>query len=268
MRTSWRKLAAAAAVLLLVLAGGALWWRPWAPEPEPAQVERFAYPLPDKPSIAVLPFINVSGDVEHDHLAEGLTDDLITELSKVSSLFVIARHSVFALQDTARKIQDVAAELGVHYVLEGTLRGAGSRIRINVSLIDAFTGLSLWAERYDREFADLFAVQDDVIGKIISALSVELTAGSRTSSRGSPPTIWRPTTTTCARSRKASTTATSIPIAGPCPSIRERSIWIPISPTRMPASRAWPWTSGATTTIFSGRRRWRARSPTTPPGKR
>jgi adenylate cyclase len=179
MRRNWRKLAAAAALMLLVLAGGALWWRPWAPTPEPAQVERFAYPLPDKPSIAVLPFINVSGDMEHDHLAEGLTDDLITELSKVSSLFVIARHSVFAIQGTARKIQDVAAELGVHYVLEGTLRGAGSRIRINVSLIDAFTGLSLWAERYDREFADLFAVQDDVIGKIISALSVELTAGEQ-----------------------------------------------------------------------------------------
>ena len=178
-RRSWRKLAAAATVLLLVLAGGALWWRPWAPAPEPVQVERFAYPLPDKPSIAVLPFINVSGDVEHDHLADGLTDDLITELSKVSSLFVIARHSAFAIRGTARKIQDVAAELGVHYVLEGTLRGAGSRIRINVSLIDAFTGLSLWAERYDREFADLFAVQDDVIGKIISALSVELTAGEQ-----------------------------------------------------------------------------------------
>jgi adenylate cyclase len=127
MRRSWRKPAAAAALMLLFLAGGALWWRPWAPEA--AKVERFAYPLPDKPSIAVLPFINVSGDAEHDHLAEGLTDDLITELSKVSSLFVIARHSVFALQDTAKKIQDVAAELGVHYVLEGTLRGAGSRIR-------------------------------------------------------------------------------------------------------------------------------------------
>ena len=111
---------AAAAVLSLVLAGGALWWRPGCPEP--AKVERFAYPLPDKPSIAVLPFINVSGDAEHDHLAEGLTDDLITELSKVSGLFVIARHSVFAIQDTAEKIQDVAAELGVHYVLEGTLR--------------------------------------------------------------------------------------------------------------------------------------------------
>jgi adenylate cyclase len=179
MRTSRGQLAALAAVVLLVLLGGALWWRPWMSEPEPAPVERFAYPLPDKPSIAVLPFINVSGDAEHDHLAKGLTDDLITELSKVSSLFVIARHSVFAIEDTDRKIQDVAAELGVHYVLEGTLRGAGSRIRLNVSLIDAFTGLSLWAERYDREFADLFAVQDDLIGKIITALAVELTAGEQ-----------------------------------------------------------------------------------------
>ena len=179
MGTSRRNLAAAAAAVLLILVVGALWWRPWAPVPEPTAVERFAYPLPDKPSIAVLPFINVSGEAEHDHFADGLTDDLITELSKVSSLFVIARHSVFAIRNTARKIQDVAAELGVHYVVEGTLRGAGSRIRINVTLIDAFTGLSLWAERYDREFADLFAVQDDVIGKIITALAVELTAGEQ-----------------------------------------------------------------------------------------
>jgi adenylate cyclase len=183
--TSHRKLAAAI-VLLLVLAGGAFWWRPWAPEPERAELERFAYPLPDKPSIAVLPFINISGEAEHDHLADGLTDDLITELSKISGLFVIARHSVFAIQeahsgiqDTSSKFQDVAAELGVHYVLEGSLQGAGSRIRINVILIDAFTGLSLWAERYDREFADLFAVQDDVIGKIISALAVQLTQGEQ-----------------------------------------------------------------------------------------
>ena len=118
----------------------------------------------------MLPFINVSSDAEQDHLAEGLTDDLITELSKVSGLFVIARHSVFALEDTAGNIQDVAAELGVHFVLEGTLQRAESRLRINVNLIDALTGPSMWAERYDREYADIFAVQDDVIGKIISAL--------------------------------------------------------------------------------------------------
>lgn len=145
----------------------------------PGPGERFAYPLPDRPSVAVLPFINVSGDTEHDHLAEGLTDDLITELSKVSGLFVIARHSVFAIQDSVGKIQDVAAELGVQYVLEGTLQRAGPRLRINVKLIDAVTGLSLWAERYDRQYADLFAVQDDVIGKIISALSVKLSARER-----------------------------------------------------------------------------------------
>jgi adenylate cyclase len=165
--------------VLGAIAGASIWLQPWTLIRPPALMERFAYPLPDKPSVAVLPFINVSGDREHDHLAEGLTDDLITELSKVSGLFVIARHSVFALADASDKVQDVAAELGVHYVLEGTLQQAGVRLRINVKLIDAITGLSLWAERYDRQYADLFAVQDDVIGKIISALSVKLSEGER-----------------------------------------------------------------------------------------
>ncbi|TAV74246.1 adenylate/guanylate cyclase domain-containing protein [Rhizobium leguminosarum] len=174
-----RLLAGIAAAVVLALAGAALWWQPWMAAKPPGPGERFAYPLPDRPSVAVLPFINVSGDTEHDHLAEGLTDDLITELSKVSGLFVIARHSVFAIQDSVGKIQDVAAELGVQYVLEGTLQRAGPRLRINVKLIDAVTGLSLWAERYDRQYADLFAVQDDVIGKIISALSVKLSARER-----------------------------------------------------------------------------------------
>ncbi|SDP59726.1 adenylate cyclase [Phyllobacterium sp. YR620] len=175
---NWR-VPAAAAFLMLVLAGGALWFKPWTLIWPATPVQRFAYPLPDKPSVAVLPFINVSGDTEHDHLAEGLTDDLITELSKVSGLFVIARHSVFAVSTSANKIQDVASELGVHYILEGTLQRADTRLRINVKLIDAVTGLSLWAERYDRQYADLFAVQDDVIGKIISALEVKLSEGER-----------------------------------------------------------------------------------------
>lgn len=178
-RRTWRVFITAAAAVALLLTGAALWWKPWTFLQAPALVDRFAYPLPDKPSVAVLPFINVSGNKEQDHLAEGLTDDLITELSKVSGLFVIARHSVFAIADTPGKVQNVAAELGVHYVLEGTLQRAGSRLRINVKLIDAFTGLSLWAERYDRQYADLFAVQDDVIGKIISALSVKLSEGER-----------------------------------------------------------------------------------------
>ncbi len=176
---AWRIAVAAAAAVAFILAGVALWWQPWTLIWPPSPTERFAYPLPDKPSVAVLPFINVSGDTKQDHLAEGLTDDLITELSKVSGLFVIARHSVFAVRDTAGKIQDVAAEFGVHYVLEGTLQRADSRLRINVKLIDALTGLSLWAERYDRQYVDLFAVQDDVIGKIISALAVKLSEGER-----------------------------------------------------------------------------------------
>lgn len=176
----WSRRAAVVVALLLIFAGAAVYWRPiWDFTRAPQLIERFAYPLPEKPSVAVLPFINVSGDAKQDHLAEGLTDDLITELSKVSGLFVIARHSVFAVGKDMGSIQDVAAELGVHYVLEGTLQRAGPRLRINVKLIDALTGLSMWAERYDRQYADLFAVQDDVTGKIITALEVELTEGER-----------------------------------------------------------------------------------------
>lgn len=175
-----RRGAVLAIALSLIVGGGAyLWYRLDIGE-TPAFVRRFAYPLPDKPSVAVLPFINVSGDSEQDHLAEGLTDDLITELSKVSGLFVIARHSVFALKGDTSKTKDVAAELGVHYLLEGTLQRAGLQLRINVKLIDALTGLSMWGERYDRQYADLFAIQDDVTGKMISALKVELNEGERT----------------------------------------------------------------------------------------
>lgn len=179
-RSGRRQLLAATGAILALAAGTAAWWQPWnsLTEPPPA---RFAYPLPEKPSIAVLPFINVGDNAEEDHLAEGLTDDLITELSKVSGLFVIARHSVFALKDKIGNIRDVAAELGVHFVLEGTLQHAASRLRINVNLIDALTGLSKWAERYDRQYVDIFMVQDDVIDKIISALSIELNEGERTS---------------------------------------------------------------------------------------
>lgn len=179
-RPKRRTAIAAATVALLVLAIAPLiWWQPWQALVSPP-VERFAYPLPDKPSIAVLPFIDVGSDADKDHLAEGLTDDLITELSKVSGLFVIARHSVFALRDKVGSIRDVASELGVHFVLEGTLQRTESRLRINVNLIDALTGASMWAERYDRQYADIFAVQDDVIGKIISALAIELNEGERT----------------------------------------------------------------------------------------
>jgi adenylate cyclase len=172
----WRAVAVGVFLFLTALL---VWWRPWPiSRPEPAAI-RFAYPLPDRPSVAVLPFINVSNDVEHDYLAEGLTDDLITELSKVSGVFVIARHSVFALRNGSATIQEVAAKLGVQYILEGTLQREGVRLRINIKLIEAMTGLSIWGERYDRQYSDLFAVQDEVIGKVISALSIKLSGGEQ-----------------------------------------------------------------------------------------
>ncbi len=171
-RGKLKAVVAVALALLIAAVAGAWFWG--AREAEPLPLERFAYPLPDKPSIAVLPFINVGGQKEADHLSMGLTDDLITELSKVGGLFVIARHSVFALGDTSRNIREVATELGVKFVLEGSLQRTDSRIRINVSLIDALTGSSMWAERYDRQFADIFAVRDDVVQHIISALAVKL----------------------------------------------------------------------------------------------
>jgi adenylate cyclase len=169
--------AVATAIVLLVATVAGVWFWGSREAEAPPPLERFAYPLPDKPSIAVLPFINVGGEEEQDHLAMGMTDDLITELSKVGGLFVIARHSVFALGDTARNIREVATELGVHFVLEGTLQRTDSRVRINVSLIDALTGSSMWAERYDRQHADIFVVRDDVVRHIISALAVELSEG-------------------------------------------------------------------------------------------
>ncbi len=170
----WPVVAGGLAVLLIV-GGIALWLRPWEPREEPASVEAMAFPLPDKPSIAVLPFSNMSGDPEQEYFADGMTDDLITDLSKISGLFVIARNSSFSYKGQQVKVGQVAEELGVRYVLEGSVRRAGNEVRINAQLIDATTGGHLWAERYDRDYADIFDLQDEVIGRIISALAVRLT---------------------------------------------------------------------------------------------
>jgi TolB-like protein len=134
---------------------------------------------PDKPSIAVLPFINMSGDPEQVYFAEGLAEDLITDLSKVPGFLVIARNSSFAFKGRSVDIRSIASELGVRYVVEGSVRRASARVRINAQLIDATTGNHLWAERYDRDLADFFVVQDEVVGKIVSALAGALpSAGS------------------------------------------------------------------------------------------
>lgn len=262
-----RLLAGIAAAVVLALAGAALWWQPWMAAKPPGPGERFAYPLPDRPSVAVLPFINVSGDTEHDHLAEGLTDDLITELSKVSGLFVIARHSVFAIQDSVGKIQDVAAELGVQYVLEGTLQRAGPRLRINVKLIDAVTGLSLWAERYDRQYADLFAVQDDVIGKIISALSVKPSARER-DQLARIPTENLEAYDYYMRAEQEGFIFRDVDTYRRTLSFYQKAIDLdPGFANAHAESPASPSMSGATTIIISGRLPSPARLPMTPPGR-
>ena len=133
--------------------------------------------LPDKPSIAVLPFENMSGDSEQEYFSDGITEDIITDLSKVSGLFVIARNSTFVYKGKPVQVQQVGRDLGVRYVLEGSVRKAGDKVRITAQLVEATTGNHLWAERYDRELKDIFAVQDEVAEKVVSALAVTLKEG-------------------------------------------------------------------------------------------
>jgi TolB-like protein/Flp pilus assembly protein TadD len=144
-----------------------------------ASVEKMAFPLPDKPSIAVLPFINMSEDPKQEFFSDGLTEEIITALGKVPKLFVIARNSTFAYKGKPVKVQQVSEELGVRYVLEGSVRKEGNNIRIAAQLIDALTGNHLWAERYDRNLKDIFAVQDEITKKIITAMQVKLTEGEQ-----------------------------------------------------------------------------------------
>jgi TolB-like protein/Tfp pilus assembly protein PilF len=141
--------------------------------------EEKALPVPEEPSIAVLPFANMSGDPEQEYFSDGLTEEIITALSKVNDMFVIARNSTFTYKDKPVKVQQVGEELGVRYVLEGSVRKAGGRVRITAQLIDAFTGHHLWAERYDRNMEDIFALQDEITIKILTALRVKLTEGEQ-----------------------------------------------------------------------------------------
>jgi adenylate cyclase len=167
--------------VILVVGVYAVWNFYMRPDVEPAFVEKMAFPLPEKPSIAVLPLDNLSGDPKQEYFSDGLTEEIITGLSKVPQLFVIARNSTFTYKGKAVKkavkIQQVAEELGVQYVLEGSVRKAGDRVRITAQLIDALTGHHLWAERYDRGLKDIFALQDEITIKIITALRVKLTTG-------------------------------------------------------------------------------------------
>ena len=144
---------------------------------EVASKDRMAFPLPDKPSIAVLPFVNISDDPKQEYLCDGLSEDITTALCKVGNLFVISRESSFSYKGKRVKVRQVAEELGVRYVLEGSVRKVGDKVRITAQLIDAIKGHHLWAEHFDRELRDIFAVQDKITKEIITALQVQLTEG-------------------------------------------------------------------------------------------
>jgi adenylate cyclase len=145
------------------------------PTMETASVEKMAYQLPDKPSIAVLPFDNLSENPKQDYFSDGITKEIISSLSKITNLFVIARNSTFTYKGKPVKVQQVAEELGVRYVLEGSVRKSGDKVRITAQLIDALSGNHLWEEQYDRDLKDIFAVQDDIIKNITTAMQVKLT---------------------------------------------------------------------------------------------
>ncbi len=175
----WRLALVFAAVALVVIGGVVFWLQPWAPKFETASVERMTFPLPDKPSIAVLPFVNLSDEPHHDTFADGLSENVITMLSKIPNMFVIARSSTFTYKGKPVKVQQVAEELGVRFVLEGSIQRSGDRARISAQLVDALTGRQVWAEQYERGIKDVFALQDDITQEVVTALQVKLTEGEQ-----------------------------------------------------------------------------------------
>jgi adenylate cyclase len=177
-RNRW---AAAVAATVVVLGGIALAiWKTYlgADQRDVASVKKMAFPLPEEPSIAVLPFVNLSGDPKQEFLCDGMTDEIITALAKVPQLLVIARNSTFTYKEKPVKVKQVSEELGVRYVLEGGIQRSDGRVRITAQLVDALTGNHLWAERYDRDLKDIFALQDEITIKILTAVQVKFALGS------------------------------------------------------------------------------------------
>jgi len=175
------KLILAAVALALFIASSAYYlMQPPKVSGEPASLESILQEIPDKPSIAVLPFDNMSDDTQQVYLSDGISEDIITDLSKLANLDVIARNSSFSYRGESVNVQEMAKELGVGYVLEGSVRKAGNRIRITAQLINGNTGHHVWAERYDRRLIDVFELQDEIRLKIVSALSVKLAGNEET----------------------------------------------------------------------------------------
>jgi TolB-like protein/class 3 adenylate cyclase len=158
----------AAGIALLAVLGGLAWWQPWAPA---ARIETAVFPASDLPSLAVLPFANMSGDADLGYFSDGMTEDIITELSKNPDLKVVSRNSSFTYKGKVVKARQVSEELGVRYVLEGSVRKQGDKVRITAQLIDATTDAHVWAERFDEEGTDIFALQDRIAEKIGATLS-------------------------------------------------------------------------------------------------
>lgn len=162
----------AAVIAIIIICSAALLWMfyPKAPEIEPASVENMAFPLPDKPSIAVLPLVNVSGDSNQDYFTDAITRNITTDLSRFSNLFVISSHSAFVYKMSQKTINEIGRELGVRFLLEGSLQRIDNRLRVNVELIDARTGNHIWAQKYEGETADIFATQDAITQAVVSSL--------------------------------------------------------------------------------------------------
>jgi TolB-like protein/class 3 adenylate cyclase len=160
--------------VIVAVTGTLLWLQPWQQKEEPASEERVVTPLLEIPSIAVLPFDNMSGDPEQEYFSDGISEDIITDLSRLKNLAVIARNSSFTYKGVTAKAEDIGKDLNVNYLLEGSVRRAGDRVRITAQLIDTNNGHHLWAERFDRELTDVFAVQDEITDQIVSALSIQL----------------------------------------------------------------------------------------------
>jgi adenylate cyclase len=180
LRQGRRRWAVLVALIVVIAAAAALasWKLYLRPTPDKkASVEKMALPLPDMPSIAVLPFTNMSGEKEQEYFSDGITEDIISALSQIPTLFVIASQSTFTYKGKPVKIQQVGKDLGVRYVLEGSVQRSGDTLRVTARLIDATTGHHLWSERYDREMKGIFALQDDITMKVITALQVKLMEG-------------------------------------------------------------------------------------------
>jgi TolB-like protein len=177
-----RRAALAAIIILVLVAGSLVGWNIYLQKSkriEPASLEKMAFPLPDRQSIAVLPFINLSGDPEQEYFVDGITSNIISALYEFKNLFVIASSSTFSYKGKQVKVQQVSEELGVRYILEGSVQRTTDRMRINAQLIDATSGRQLWAESYDHEVKHLFEIQDEIVELIVASLAFKVDATER-----------------------------------------------------------------------------------------